>query len=101
AMSAPIEGEDVVAGVRQPRGDEIPGMRVLQEAVQEEDDGAALAPFEQVMAEPVGDEEARARRHEIESMTAVPAGGSMSTAVDSRGRAIIIVELTAPRSSTD
>jgi hypothetical protein len=43
-----------------------------------------------VMAEPVGDEETRARRHEMESMTAVPAGGSMSTAVDSRSRAIIM-----------
>ena len=89
-MSAPVEGEDMMARGREPRRDEVPGMRVLEEAVQEKDDGAVGAPFEQVMPEPVGDEEARAWRHEMESTIAVPVGESISTAVDSRSRAIIM-----------
>ena len=57
-VSAPVEGEDVMARGREPRGDEVPRVRVLEEAVQQENDGAVLTPFEQVVPEPVGDEEA-------------------------------------------
>ena len=89
-MAAPVEGEDMVAGGGEPRRDQIPRARVLEEAVQQEEERAAVSPFHQMMAQAVRDDVTRARGHRSESTTAVPAGGSMSTAVDSSNRATIM-----------
>ena len=91
-MAAPVEREDVMAGGGEPRRDQVPGVRMLQEAVQQQARPApSLAPLEQVVPQPVGDDETRARASPVAaSTTAVPAGGSRSTAVDSSRRATIM-----------
>jgi hypothetical protein len=91
AVTPPVEGEDVPASGGEARGDQVPGVGMLQEAMeQEKDRRVSLPPVEQVMAQAVGDDEAVARRHRTASTIAVPAGPSRSTAVDSSNRATIM-----------
>ena len=88
AVAAPVEREDVMAGGGELRRHQVPGVRMLQESVEQQHDRPVVAPLEQVVPQPVGDDESGARAHRFAaSTTTVPAGGSSSTPVDSSRRA--------------
>src|SRR4029453_3977890 len=85
AVPTPVERDHVPAGRGEVGCDQVPGVGVLQEPVQQEQRGSSrVAPLQDVVTQAVGDDEARAGRHRIESTTAVPAGGWMSTGGGSR-----------------
>jgi hypothetical protein len=62
AVTAPVERGRPIPGRREPRRHPVPDARVLEEAVEQQDDALALTPFDEMEPETVpADDEALAR----------------------------------------